>query len=72
LRYRRICCILSTRKQQILRSSTPATAKAAIAGDPGFAQDDTSKESYSAAYKAMPLQRIFLKQALSKIEKTVQ
>jgi hypothetical protein len=29
-------------QQQILRSSTPATAKAAVAGDPGFAQDDTS------------------------------
>jgi hypothetical protein len=28
-------------EKQILRSSTPPTAKAAIAGDPGCAQDDT-------------------------------
>jgi len=49
LRDRRICFIFSTRKQQILRSSTPATAKVAVAGDPGCAQDDTSENSFSAA-----------------------
>jgi hypothetical protein len=32
-------------KKQILRSPTPATAKAAVAGDPGFAQDDTHEVS---------------------------
>jgi len=47
LRERRIC-FFSTPKQQILRSSTPATAKAAVAGDPGCAQDDTSENSSSA------------------------
>ena len=30
----------------MLRSSTPATAKAAIAGDPEFAQDDTLGEQF--------------------------
>jgi hypothetical protein len=52
LRDRRICFISSTRKQQILRSSTPATAKVAVAGDPGCAQDDTSENSFSAACNA--------------------
>jgi hypothetical protein len=33
----RICFVFGTRKQQILRSSTPATANAAVAGDPGCA-----------------------------------
>ncbi len=43
-RSRRIC-FLAQEQKQILRSSTPATAKAAVAGDPGFAQDDTSQSS---------------------------
>ena len=34
--------LYAARKKQILRSSTPATAKTAVAGDPGCAQDDTS------------------------------
>jgi hypothetical protein len=44
-----MCFNFNARKQQILRSSTPATAKAAVAGDPGCAQDDTSQSSFSAA-----------------------
>jgi hypothetical protein len=46
LRDRRICFAFSARKQQILRSSTPATAKATVAGDPGCAQDDTLEEEF--------------------------
>jgi len=63
LRERRIRFASNGRTQQILRSSTPATAKAAVAGDPGFhpnkptaglsgtpaAQDDTLGEQFFAA-----------------------
>jgi hypothetical protein len=41
--------VFEVREKQILRSSTPATAKATVAGDPGCAQDDTSENSFSAA-----------------------
>jgi hypothetical protein len=51
------------RKQQILRSSTPTTAKAAVAGDPGCAQDHTSEHFFQQRVKSA-FKEIFMEPVL--------